>query len=130
MEVRVYYEDTDKAGVVYYANYLRFLERERTQFLEERGVSVKELADAGVQITIKDVCIEYKSPAAYGDILQMTTVVEQAKAASFVLSHSILRKSDSQLIAKAKLTCVCVGKDFKPLKIPEQLKLALSKKDG
>ncbi|MCD6134011.1 MAG: acyl-CoA thioesterase [Candidatus Omnitrophica bacterium] len=126
MKVRVYYEDTDMAGVVYYANYLRFLERARTDFLERRGIDIKALAKKGVQVTIKDVYIEYKIPAVYGDILEIETEIIQLKTASFRLGHVIKRESDSKLIARAELTCVWVGKDFKPLRIPAEIKLALS----
>ena len=69
MEIRIYYEDTDCGGVVYYANYLKYFERARTQYLEERGLSVAELRDGGTQFMVVHAELDYRSPARYGDTL-------------------------------------------------------------
>ena len=69
MEIRIYYEDTDCGGVVYYANYLKYFERARTHYLEARGVSVAEMLKGGIQFMVVRADIEYRSPGRYGDRL-------------------------------------------------------------
>ena len=70
MEVRIYYEDTDCGGVVYYGNYLKYFERARTQYLEERGLSVAELMKEGTVFVVVHAEVDYRSPARYGDRLR------------------------------------------------------------
>ena len=67
MEIRIYYEDTDCGGVVYYANYLKYFERARTQYLEERGLSVAGLMNEGTVFVVVHAEVDYRSPARYGD---------------------------------------------------------------
>ena len=76
--MKVYYEDTDAGGVVYYANYLRFMERARTEYLAELGVSVSELHDQGRLLVVTHVDISYRHPARLGENLEVTTEVEDA----------------------------------------------------
>ncbi len=73
MEIKIYYEDTDCGGVVYYANYLKYMERGRTEFLAERGVSVKGLMDEGTIFVVTRAELDYKSSARYGDTIVMET---------------------------------------------------------
>ncbi|MDZ4856367.1 MAG: YbgC/FadM family acyl-CoA thioesterase [Nitrospirota bacterium] len=89
MEIRIYYEDTDCGGVVYYANYLKYFERARTQYLEARGLSVSGLMKAGTVFVVVHAEVDYRSPARYGDRLVIETVVSDRTAASFTFSHVI-----------------------------------------
>ncbi|MFA6281569.1 MAG: YbgC/FadM family acyl-CoA thioesterase, partial [Candidatus Omnitrophota bacterium] len=73
MQKRIYYHDTDCGGVVYYANYLKYLEEARTEYMRERGLDLKELAGTGLLFVVKKVEIEYKSPARYADLLEIST---------------------------------------------------------
>ena len=97
MEVKIYYEDTDCGGVVYYANYLKYFERARTQYLEERGLSVAGLMKDGTVFVVVHAEVDYRSPARYGDMLVIETVVSDVTAASFTFSH-VIRERESQRV--------------------------------
>jgi acyl-CoA thioester hydrolase len=77
MEIKIYYEDTDCGGVVYYANYLKYFERARTHYLEERGLSVAGLMKEGTVFVVVHAEVDYRSPARYGDWLVIETVVSE-----------------------------------------------------
>jgi len=95
MEIQIYYEDTDCGGVVYYGNYLKYFERARTQYLEERGLSVARLMKEGTVFVVVHAEVDYRSPARYGDRLIIETVVSGMTAASFNFSH-VIRERESQ----------------------------------
>ena len=97
MEVKIYYEDTDCGGVVYYANYLKYFERARTQYLEERGLSVARLMKDGTVFVVVHAEVDYRSPACYGETLVIETVVSDVTAASFTFSH-VIRERESQRV--------------------------------
>jgi len=97
MEVKIYYEDTDCGGVVYYANYLKYFERARTQYLEERGLSVARLMKDGTVFVVVHAEVDYRSPACYGETLVIETVVSDVTAASFTFSH-VIREWESQRV--------------------------------
>ena len=123
-EVKVYYEDTDSGGVVYYSNYLKFLERARTEMIGSIGLSNKKLLkDYKTLIIVKSCNIEYLSPAKLEDKLKIYSSIESFKKASFVIIQNI--KRDNNLIVKAKLRLVTVSKDGKPIKIPSVLEKQL-----
>lgn len=106
MEIRIYYEDTDCGGVVYYANYLKYFERARTQYLEERGVSVEGLMDEGMVFVVVHAEVDYRSPARYGDRLIVEMVVSGRTAASVTFSHVIRERESRRVVVEglAKLT--------------------------
>ena len=97
MEIQIYYEDTDCGGVVYYGNYLKYFERARTQYLEERGMSVARLMKEGTVFVVVHAEVDYRSPARYGDRLIIETVVSSMTAASFTFSH-VIRERESQRV--------------------------------
>jgi acyl-CoA thioester hydrolase len=97
MLIRIYYEDTDCGGIVYYANYLKYFERARTQYLEERGLSVAWLMKEGTLFVVVHAEVDYRSPAHYGDQLSIETVVSDISAASFTFSH-VIRERESQRV--------------------------------
>jgi len=97
MEVRIYFEDTDCGGVVYYGNYLKYFERARTQYLEERGLSVAGFMKEGTMFVVVHAGVDYRSPARYGDRLIIETVVSDMTAASFTISH-VIRERESQRV--------------------------------
>ena len=97
MEIRIYYEDTDCGGIVYYANYLKYFERARTQYLEERGLSVAWLMKEGTVFVVVHAEVDYRSPAHYGDRLIVETVVSDMTSASFTFSH-VIRERESQRV--------------------------------
>ncbi len=121
MKKKIYYHDTDCGGVVYYSNYLKFLEEARTEFFSEKGFSIKELAQKGVLFVVARQEIDYKAPAAYGDILEIKTRVAETSAVKIVFENEIYNQ-DNRLIAKAKTVLVCVDSNLKPKAIPPEIK--------
>ncbi|MEP6933562.1 MAG: YbgC/FadM family acyl-CoA thioesterase [Nitrospirota bacterium] len=96
----MYYEDTDCGGVVYYANYLKYFERARTEYLEERGLSVAALMKKGTVFVVVHAEVEYRSPARYGDRLVIETVVSDMTAASFTFSHVIRERESRRVVVE------------------------------
>jgi acyl-CoA thioester hydrolase len=97
MDIQIYYEDTDCGGMVYYANYLKYFERARTRYLEERGVSVAGLLKEGTVFVVVHAEVDYRSPARYGDRLIIDTVISDVTAASFTFSH-VIREQESRRV--------------------------------
>ena len=118
--LKVYYEDTDAGGVVYYANYLKFIERARTEALVELGFNNKKIKDDfGSQIIVKSCNIEYKISAHLEDELSVRSFVKSITKTSFIMNQFISRGED--LIAESKIHLVFVNKKGKPMKIPGTL---------
>ena len=123
-EIKIYYEDTDAGGVVYYSNYLKFLERARTEMIESFGLSNKKLLeDHKTLIIVKSCNIEYVSPVKLEDKIQIYSSIESFKKASFVMIQNI--KKDDNLIVQAKLKLVTINEEGKPIKIPSVLEKKL-----
>ena len=119
-ELKVYYEDTDSGGVVYYANYLKFLERARTEALFSIGYSNnKILQDFNSLIIVKSCNIEYKKPAYLEDELTVRSFVKSITKTSFFMNQIITR--NNEVIVEAQIHLVFINKDGKPKKIPEQI---------
>ena len=118
--IKVYYEDTDAGGVVYYANYLKFLERARTEALVTLGFNNKKIKeDYGALILVKSCNIEYKISAHLEDELNIRSFVKSITKTSFFMNQFISR--GDELIAEAKVHLVFVNKEGKPIKIPNNL---------
>ena len=119
-KLKVYYEDTDAGGVVYYANYLKFLERARTEALVTLGLSNKKIKeDFGALIIVKSCNIEYKISAYLEDELNIRSFVKSVTKTSFFMNQFISRGGD--IIVEAKVHLVFVNNEGKPMKIPETL---------
>ena len=124
-KVKIYYEDTDSGGVVYYANYLKFLERARSEAIYELGFSNTELKkEFGVLIIVKSCNIDYKKPAIFEDKLSIISTIKEVTKTSFVMEQNINR--DKELIASADIHLVSVNSDGKPTKISEILRNKLN----
>ena len=118
--IKVYYEDTDAGGVVYYANYLKYLERARTEALLAIGFSNIKIKDKyGSLIIVKSCNIDYKKSAYLEDELNIRSFVKSISKTSFSMYKFVTRGED--LIAEAKLHLVFVSNEGKPIKIPEVL---------
>lgn len=100
MDIKIYYEDTDCGGVVYYANYLKYFERARTGYLEARGISVAELMNAGTLFLVVHAEITYRSPARYGDTLAIDSAVTDIGRASFTCEHVVKDKVSGRVIVE------------------------------
>lgn len=100
MEIKIYYEDTDCGGVVYYANYLKYFERARTEYLADRGLSVAGLMKDGTVFVVIHAELNYRSPARYGDCLVIETVVSDTTPASFTFSHVIRERESRRIVVE------------------------------
>ena len=119
-KVKVYYEDTDSGGVVYYANYLKFLERARTEALFSIGYSNKKIKDKfGSLIIVKSCNIEYKKSSHLEDELTVRSFVKSITKTSFFMSQIITK--DDDIIVEAQVHLVFVNTDGKPVKIPDEI---------
>ena len=119
-KIKVYYEDTDSGGVVYYANYLKFLERARTEALYTIGYSNKKIQDDFDALIIVKACnIEYKKSAYLEDELKIRSFVKSITKTSFFMNQIITR--DDDIIVDAQVHLVFVDKKGKPIKIPDKI---------
>lgn len=121
MEHTVYYHDTDAGGVVYYANYLKYLEEARTEWLTKRGVTLRDWVARGITFAVYECRICYKSPARYGDVIISTAELKDHSGVKMTLTQTISDKASDRLLVEADVTLVCLGPDFKPVKIPEEI---------
>ena len=124
--IRVYYEDTDAAGVVYHSNYLKFMERARTEWLRSIGISQTELAkETGAIIVISEVEMKFLLPAKLDDALEVTSRLAKVSGASFMIMQTITREED--VLCRADVKGVCLDAlSFKPRRLPDQLKKGLN----
>jgi len=119
-KLKIYYEDTDSGGVVYYANYLKFLERARTEALYSIGYSNKKVKeDFESMIIVKSCNIDYKKPSYLEDELKVRSFVKSISKTSFLMNQIITRGDD--VIVEAQVHLVFVDKKGKPVKIPDQI---------
>ncbi|NWF76104.1 MAG: tol-pal system-associated acyl-CoA thioesterase [Nitrospirae bacterium] len=119
-KIKIYYEDTDAGGVVYYANYLKYLERARTEFFSEKGVDVTQYHNNGYFFVVIHVDIDYKRPAMLGDIIEVTTELVEMKNVTITLNHQILR--DDKVLVDSTVKVACIGRDGKPKRIPDEIR--------
>ena len=120
MDVKIYYEDTDCGGVVYYANYLRYMERARTEYLASRGYSVKKMMDEGTIFMVLRVEIDYKAPAHYGDMIEIETWVSDTSRVTAVFNHIMREKASRRVIVGCNAKVVYVDKNGKPKRLPDE----------
>ncbi len=119
--VRVYYEDTDSGGVVYYANYLRFLERARTEWLRALGFELTALSAVhGIAFVVRSISLDYLKPARFNDELEVTVEPVESGASRIELAQRIRRGGDELVTARVELACVNTA-TFKPVRIPSSL---------
>lgn len=126
MKIRVYYEDTDAAGVVYHAQYLSYMERARTEYMRDRGLSVAEMAAAGAVFPVVRMEIDFKAPARHDDLLEVTAVPVRVGGSSFVLRQQVLRDRDNRLLAQAEVTLACVSPGLRARRLPVELREVLA----
>ena len=119
--LRVYYEDTDLAGIVYYANYMKFIERARSEWVREIGVDQVALkADAGIVFAVRRVEADYLAPAKFDDILRVETAVKDISAARITLTQNVMRGDD--LLFNSVVTLVCLGEGGRPTRLPADIR--------
>lgn len=126
-DLRVYYEDTDAGGIVYYANYLKFAERARTEVLRELGVAQRELMEGeGLAFAVRRCTVDYVAPARLDDLLQIHSTVRALGAASLDIEQSIRRAPDSQEdgvgeLVRLDVKLAVINKSGRASRIPEDI---------
>ena len=124
LPVRVYYEDTDLGGFVYYANYLKFIERGRSEWLRELGIDQVALKGEGILFVVRRVLADYLSPAFYDDLLTVETRLLRMTPVRVVMSQQVMR-ADTTLF-RAEVTLACIGPNGRSTPIPAPVAAALS----
>lgn len=119
---RVCYEDTDAGGVVYYGNYLRYLERGRNGYLRELGMSVRGFQDEGILFPVVEVNLKYRSPAFLEDELVVETRVERMGRSSILFSQKVLREGTTDALVEGTVRVACVDKNLFPRRLPEEIR--------
>ena len=122
--VRVFYEDTDMAGIVYYANYLKYIERARSDIAEALGVDQRAMRDRGVVFVITRVEADYLGSARFGDRLEVRTTHHAKGAVRWLLEQEVLLGRD--VIFRAKVTAVCMSTEGRPTRLPADLRSRLA----
>jgi acyl-CoA thioester hydrolase len=119
--VRVYYEDTDSMGLVYYANYLRFMERARTEWLRASGYELTHLAQHdGVAFVVRALTLDFMAPARFNDTLRLSVEIVKVGAGYIDLEQRTLRSEEVLATARVKLVCVSTS-TLRPVRIPRPL---------
>lgn len=122
--VTVYYEDTDMGGIVYHANFLRFIERARSDFVRRLGVDQNAMREAGVVWVVTRIVADYLSPARFEDALQVETSVLKMTSARLTMAQVVRR--DGQDLFRAEVTAVCMEmKTGKPVRLPAEVRASL-----
>lgn len=127
LKARVYYENTDAGGVVYHADYLKFAERGRTEYLRALGFDHGDvLSKYGIIFVVRAINIDYQAPGRLDDLLRIETSVSELKGASFRMNQDVLRDADGALLAKLDVVIVCIDADFKAIRLPDDLRAAFA----
>ncbi len=124
LNIRVYYEDTDMASIVYYANYLRYIERGRSEWVRDNGMDQRVMKnDDGVVFAVRRVEADYLSPAVLDDELVVETDVVSVTAARMVMQQYV--KRGEELLFQAVVTVVCIGENGLPTRLPAKVRQML-----
>ncbi|MEL6102836.1 MAG: tol-pal system-associated acyl-CoA thioesterase [Pseudomonadota bacterium] len=126
--VTVYYEDTDMAGIVYYANYLRFIERARSEIVEQMGVDQNAMRSDGIVFAVTRVEADYIGSARLGDRLTVHTTHGASSPVRWVFDQEVRREDD--LIFRAQVTAVCMSTAGRPTRLPAEIRASLAKNPG
>jgi len=134
--VRVYWEDTDAGGIVYYANYLRFMERARTEWLRSRGIEQAQLQrEQGLVFVVVNAESHFQRPARYGDLLQVTCEIEKWTKVSLMFKQDVMRANDDshemELLVTGRVRVACVdAAKFRPRALPESVVREMNEESG
>ena len=128
LPVRVYYEDTDSGGVVYYANYLKYMERARTEYIRELGFEQDALIENdNIIFAVRSVAIDYHRPARFNELLEVSAKVIECRKASLLFEQKITRKQDSVLLSSGTVLIASLNATtFKPCSLPVKLREIIS----
>ena len=126
---RVLYGDTDQMGVVYYANYLRFFEGARNEWIRALGIPYREIEARGIMLPVYEAAVQYLRPARYDDLLDIHLVVSHTRV-KIRFEYKVHRSERNEVLVLGHTVHVCVGKDGKPTRAPEWLLQALEAAHG
>lgn len=121
---RTCYEDTDAGGVVYYANYLRYMERGRNEYLRQLGRSIVQYQNDGILFIVVDVNMKYRSPAGLDEELLIETWIIESRGSSIVFGQNVKRDGEDRILVEGRIRIACVGTNFKPRRLPEELRVS------
>ena len=124
LSIRVYYEDTDMAGIVYYANYLRYIERGRSEWVRDNGMDQNAMKAEGVVFAVRRVEADYLMPAKLDDELMVETDVMSVTAARMVMEQHV--KRGEEILFHAIVTVVCIGDNGQPTRLPAKVRQMLN----
>ena len=127
--MRVIYGDTDQMGVVYYANYFRYFELGRSEYLRACGGSYRDFEREGRFLPVVEASCSYRSSARYDDLLLISTQVSELRRVSMTFTYELRRQGDERILCTGKTVHACVGPDGKPVRIPEQFARLLESND-
>ena len=118
--IRVYYEDTDHGGVVYYANYLKYMERARSEFLRSAGLELDAIEDEfGVMFAVRQANVSYHAPARFNELLNVESALVEMRGARIAFQQHIYRQSDGQLLTHGDIQLACISRDGSVSRIPK-----------
>lgn len=125
LPLRVYIEDTDAGGIVYYVNYLKFMERARTEFMRSLGFGKDYIFNHDLMFVVRDVAVRYAKPAQLDDELHATARITRLKGASMVMAQTVRR--GAEVLAEADISIACVDRaGVKPRRMPEDMRARLA----
>lgn len=124
MKIRVYYEDTDCGNVVYYANYLKYMERSRTEYLRDRGIELTQLQAQGYLFVVIEANVRYRAPARYNDLLEVVSVIKEMSTLSVTFSTEIFSESGQKMVT-GEIRLACVNLQGRACKMPPELQKSL-----
>lgn len=128
--LRVIYGDTDQMGVVYYANYFRYFEFARSEYFRSKGGSYRALERDGLFLPVVEASCNYKASAKYDDVIVIRAWISELKRASLTFSYEIRREGEARALCTGRTMHACVGKDGRPVRLPDDVTRLLSQDDG
>lgn len=123
LSIRVYYEDTDMGGIVYHANFLKFIERARSEWVAGLGLDQNAMRNEGVVFAVRRVEADFLGPARYGDMLEVVSTTASVGGARLVMKQSVMR--GEKLLFQAQVTVACITLDGRPVRLPQGLRRML-----
>ncbi len=122
LDVKIYYEDTDCGGVVYYANYLKYFERARTEMFESACMPLAELMKQGIQFVVAEASLKYMKPGRYGDRLVIQSWIKEMGHVTILFGHRVLRKETQEELVRGEVKIASVGDNLRPVKLPGEIR--------
>lgn len=124
-DIRVIYGDTDRMGVVYYANYLRYFEAARNEYFRARGGRYRDMEQEGVMLPVIEAGVRYRAPARYDDLLRVDIAITEIRRVSLRFGYRVRRAEDSEVLAEGHTVHACVDREHRPVRLPDHVRSLL-----